>query len=141
MSQKLLPGAQLGKSLESGPRASDRLPSLAKARRHSSNQRKQVRAWGENEAEAIDFPGATGPGSGVFSLESTASLIEVTANYRSTHTAKHNVVHPSLDPHLHAISWTDHGAAFCNALLIADRLSTDKLLQEQDTFPLLRLKG
>lgn len=98
MSQKLLSGPEVGKNSESGPRASEKLPSLAKAGRHSSKQRKQLRTWGENDAEAIDFPGATGPGSGVFSQESTASLIEVTAHYCSTHTAQRNLVYPFLDP-------------------------------------------
>lgn len=55
-----------GKSLRPGESPGKGLQALEKTGKSSLNQRKQLRAWSEkDDAQENDFPGATGPGSGM----------------------------------------------------------------------------
>ena len=52
-------------SLKSTEKSGKGLQALTRPWKSNSNQRKQLRVWGEKEAQEKDFPGTTGPGSGM----------------------------------------------------------------------------
>ena len=52
-------------SLKPGGKSGKGLQALTNPGKSSSKQRKEMRVWSQKDAEESDFPGATGPGSGM----------------------------------------------------------------------------